>query len=166
MVHLGPLTHLVKVDGVLTEGDAETAREALRKMEPDPYGLVAGMAVQPYVDHGERRWVFRCWGTDGCDGCDGMLSLGHSSQSSAESARDRHLTEAHPNADQLTQTEQSQCTAIASMLRSIAPGHTVTRIWGRIEGATPEQAQEGNAWAADPEDIAELIMLELRKVRG
>ncbi|NUS86009.1 MAG: hypothetical protein HOY75_25620 [Streptomyces sp.] len=84
---------LIKVDGVLTEGDTDTAREALRQMEADPYGLKAGLTVKPYTDHGERKWVFRCWGTD--DGCDGLLSLDHSSRSSAESARDRHLTDAH-----------------------------------------------------------------------
>ena len=83
---------LVKVDGVLAEGDADTAREALHQMGADPYGIKAGMVVQPYTEHGTRKWVFRCWGTDTCDG---LLSLDHFSQSSAESARDRHLAEAH-----------------------------------------------------------------------
>lgn len=155
---------MVKVDGVLTEGDAYAASEALRQMEADPHGLKAGIVVQPYSEHGERKWVFRCWGTEA--GCHGLLSLDHSSQSSAESARDRHLAESHPETEYLTQTEQAQHTAISDLLRGIAPGHTVTRIWGRTEGATPEQAQEGNAWAADPEDIAKLVVLELRKVRG
>lgn len=59
--------------------------------------------------------------------------------------------------------EQTDRDAIAEALRTIAPGRTVTRIWGRIEGATPEQAQEGNAWAADPEDIADLILLLLKR---
>lgn len=43
-------------------------------------------------------------------------------------------------------------------LREIAPALQVTRIWGRMEGATPDQAQEGNAWAADPEDIVDIIL--------
>ena len=95
LVALGwtPPPRLVKVDGVLAEGDAETAREALRQMDADPHGLQAGMIVKPYTERGERKWVFRCWGTD--DGCDGWLSLDHGSQASAERARDRHLAEAH-----------------------------------------------------------------------
>ncbi|MFD8797219.1 hypothetical protein [Streptomyces atroolivaceus] len=46
---------------------------------------------------------------------------------------------------------------IAETLRNLAPGHAVGRIWGRREGATPEEAQEGNVWAADVDDIATLI---------
>jgi hypothetical protein len=83
---------LIKVDGVLTEGDANTAREAIQQMADDPYGLKAGWIVQPYRDHGQQKWVFRCWGTDTCDG---WLSLDHTSQQSAERARDRHITEHH-----------------------------------------------------------------------
>lgn len=83
---------VVKVNGVLTEGDANTAREALRQMDADPHGLKAGMIVQPYTERGESRWVFRCWGTDTCDG---WLSLDHMTRTSAESARDRHVAEAH-----------------------------------------------------------------------
>ncbi|GAQ61904.1 hypothetical protein [Streptomyces scabiei] len=95
LVALGwtPPPRLFKMDGVLTEGDADTAREALRQMNADPHGLKAGLTVQPYTDHGQRKWVFRCWGTD--DGCDGVLSLDHTTRTSAESARDRHLAEAH-----------------------------------------------------------------------
>jgi hypothetical protein len=53
-----------------------------------------GLVVQPYrTDRGDPAWVFRCWGTDTCDG---WLSLDHSSQQSAERARDRHVAEAHP----------------------------------------------------------------------
>jgi hypothetical protein len=48
---------------------------------------------------------------------------------------------------------------IAAALRNLAPGHPAVRI-----GAVPEQAQEGNAWAADPEDLAELL-LSLMKAR-
>lgn len=88
---------MVKVDGVLTEGDADIAREALRQMDADPHGLQAGMIVKPYTERGQRKWVFRCWGTD--DGCDGYLSLDHTSQASAESARDRHAGEEHRLAD-------------------------------------------------------------------
>lgn len=93
----GIAPQLVKVDGVLTEGDADTAREALRQTDDDPHGLQAGMIVKPYTERGERKWVFRCWGTD--DGCDGWLSLDHGSQTSAERARDRHIAEAHQQAD-------------------------------------------------------------------
>lgn len=88
-----PLARLVKIDGVMTEGDAHKAREAIRQMEADPDGPKEGMVVQPYQDHGERRWVFRCWGTD--DGCDGLLSLGHDSEAWAQRARERHVSEAH-----------------------------------------------------------------------
>lgn len=86
----------IKVDGVLTDGDVDKAREALRQMDADPYGLKAGLVVKPYTDHGERKWVFRCWGTD--DGCEGMVSLDHTTRTSAESARDRHLADAHTKA--------------------------------------------------------------------
>ncbi|MFI2437418.1 hypothetical protein [Streptomyces sp. NPDC018693] len=94
-------SRLVKVDGVLTEGDASAAREVLRQMGADTYrpadaespGSGVGMVVQPYSDHGVRKWVFRCWGAD--DGCEGLLSLGHGSESWAERARDRHVAEAH-----------------------------------------------------------------------
>lgn len=47
---------------------------------------------------------------------------------------------------------------IIDALRTLATGHTVTRVWGRLEGATPEQAQEGNAWATDVEDIADIAL--------
>lgn len=88
-----PTPRLVKVDGILTEGDADTAREALRQMDADPHGLKAGVIVKPYTEHGQTKWVFRCWGTD--DGCDGYLSLDHTSESWAERARDRHVAEEH-----------------------------------------------------------------------
>lgn len=52
---------------------------------------------------------------------------------------------------------------IIDALRNLAPGHPIGRIWGRLEGATPEQAQEGNAWAADPEDVADLILTALAR---
>ncbi|MFJ9243795.1 hypothetical protein [Streptomyces sp. NPDC101776] len=86
--------HLVKIDGFLNDADAGTAREALRQMSADPYGIKSGQVVQPYTDHGERKWVFRCWGAD--KECDGLLSLGHSTESSAEAARERHRAESHP----------------------------------------------------------------------
>jgi hypothetical protein len=47
---------------------------------------------------------------------------------------------------------------IIEALRGIAPKHPVTRVWGRFDGATPEQAQEGNAWAADIEDLADIVL--------
>ncbi len=43
-------------------------------------------------------------------------------------------------------------------LEAITPALPVTRIWGRVEGATAEQAAEGNAWAADPEDIVDIVL--------
>jgi hypothetical protein len=52
---------------------------------------------------------------------------------------------------------------IADALRDLAPGHPAVRIWGRMAGATPEQAQEGNAWAADPEDIADLVVRTMKQ---
>lgn len=56
----------------------------------DPH---TGLVVQPYrTDQGRPAWVFRCWGTDTCNG---WLSLDHTSQQSAERARDRHVAEAH-----------------------------------------------------------------------
>ncbi|KOV86088.1 MULTISPECIES: hypothetical protein [unclassified Streptomyces] len=51
------------------------------------------LVIAPYrTDRGDPAWVFRCWGTDTCDG---WLSLDHTSQQSAERARDRHVTEEH-----------------------------------------------------------------------
>lgn len=56
----------------------------------DPH---TGLVVQPYrTDQGRPAWVFRCWGTDTCNG---WLSLDHTSQQSAERARDRHVAEEH-----------------------------------------------------------------------
>lgn len=55
---------------------------------------------------------------------------------------------------------------IVEVLRTIAPGHAIGRIWGRFEGATAHQAHEGNAWAADPEDVADLILKALAENRG
>ncbi|MDX3629035.1 hypothetical protein PV728_01660 [Streptomyces europaeiscabiei] len=103
-----PPPRLVKVDGVLTEGDADKAREALRQMNADPHGLKAGMVVQPYTDHGAPRYVFRCWGTD--DGCEGLVSLDHTTRTSAESARERHLAEAHQPARKETMQKGQKVT--------------------------------------------------------
>lgn len=50
---------------------------------------------------------------------------------------------------------------IIDTLRNLAPGHPVSRIWGRRQDATPDDAQEGNVWAADVEDIATLIVAVL-----
>lgn len=47
---------------------------------------------------------------------------------------------------------------VAHALRNLAPTVPASRIWGRLEGATPEQAADGNAWAADPDDIANLVL--------
>lgn len=88
-----PTPRLVKVDGILTNSDADTAREALRQTDADPHGRDAGMIVKPYQEHGQTKWVFRCWGTD--DGCDGWLGLGHYTEASAQRERDRHVAEEH-----------------------------------------------------------------------
>lgn len=50
---------------------------------------------------------------------------------------------------------------IINALRNIAPGHPTGRIWGRSRDATPLQAQEGNVWAGDVEDLADLILSAL-----
>jgi hypothetical protein len=76
-----------------TEPDPAVVQEAVKQMDADPHGLEAGMIVKAYRDHGVEKWVFRCWGTDTCDG---YLSLDHTSQQSAERARDRHAAEDHP----------------------------------------------------------------------
>lgn len=62
-----------------------------------------------------------------------------------------------PARDRAPATEQR----ITDLLRGLAPGQPVTRIWGRRSGATAKQGQEGNAWAADPEDIADLVVRAL-----
>lgn len=86
------------------------AAEAARQMDADPHGLDAGMIVKSYRDHGQEKWVFRCWGTSTCDG---WLSLDHDSQQSAERARDRHVAEQHgepaaPAATQATDHPKEQ----------------------------------------------------------
>ena len=50
---------------------------------------------------------------------------------------------------------------IINALRHLAPKHPVTRVWGHYEHATPDDAQEGNAWAADVEDIADVVLRTL-----
>jgi hypothetical protein len=82
---------------VTIEGSPTAACEAIRQMDADTTEPHTGLVVQPYRDHGEKRWVFRCWGTDTCDG---YLSLDHYSQQAAERARDRHLVEDHTRYDQ------------------------------------------------------------------
>jgi hypothetical protein len=77
---------------VTIEGSPTAAGEAIRQMDADTTEPHTGLVVQPYRDHGEQKWVFRCWGTDTCDG---YLSLDHQSQQSAERARDRHVAEDH-----------------------------------------------------------------------
>jgi hypothetical protein len=55
--------------------------------------VTTGLVVQPYRnDRGQPAWVFRCWGTDTCDG---WLSLDHTSEQSAQRARDRHVADEH-----------------------------------------------------------------------
>jgi len=73
-------------------GPTPLLAETIRQMDSDPHGLKGGMIVKSYRDHGQEKWVFRCWGTPTCDG---WLSLDHHSQQSAERARDRHALEHH-----------------------------------------------------------------------
>lgn len=47
---------------------------------------------------------------------------------------------------------------MANALRTISPKHETGRIWGRWHQSTPEQGQAGNIWAADPEDLAEILL--------
>jgi hypothetical protein len=56
-----------------------------------------------------------------------------------------------------SRTEDSR-QRIIEVLAHLASGHRVTRVWGRLADATPEQAQEGNAWAADVDDVADLVL--------
>jgi hypothetical protein len=73
---------------------ATQAPDGQTRPEEQPMPTVTtGLVVQPYRnDRGEPAWVFRCWGTDTCDG---WLSLDHSSEQSAQRARDRHVAEEH-----------------------------------------------------------------------
>ncbi|MFF8034905.1 hypothetical protein [Streptomyces sp. NPDC016626] len=48
--------------------------------------------------------------------------------------------------------------AATDALRNLAPDHPTVRIWGRLEGSAPEHAQEGNSWAADPQDVADVVL--------
>ncbi|MCZ7413067.1 hypothetical protein [Streptomyces sp. WMMC897] len=52
---------------------------------------------------------------------------------------------------------------IIEALRDLAPGHPVTRVWGRLDGSTPQHGHEGNAWAADVEDIADLVLRVIKR---
>jgi hypothetical protein len=82
----GMRTALIRILAALDEPTFGPA--ATQATEPH-----TGLVVQPYRnDQGQPAWVFRCWGTDTCDG---WLSLDHTSQQSAERARDRHVTEEH-----------------------------------------------------------------------
>jgi len=73
-------------------GARDAGRQAARQEQHAP-ATTTGLVVQPYrTDRGDPAWVFRCWGTDSCDG---WLSLDHTSQQSAERARDRHVAEEH-----------------------------------------------------------------------
>lgn len=81
-----------RVRRVLDEAQRATAQLAATDI-PN-----TGLVVQRYRnDRGQDAWVFRCWGTHTCDG---YLSLDHTSQQSAERARDRHVTEDHPREEQ------------------------------------------------------------------
>lgn len=86
---------------VTTDAREWTATAATEATEPH-----TGLVIQPYRnDRGEHVWVFRCWGSDSCDG---WLSLDHTSQQSAERARDRHVAEEHAEA-QPEPDDPTQC---------------------------------------------------------
>lgn len=93
-----------------------------------------GLVVQPYRnDRGENVWVFRCWGSDSCDG---WLSLDHTSQQSAERARDRHVTEEHATVPAtVTDPEylRQQYAAIISALHDNRPDHIAAELL-RVHG--------------------------------
>jgi hypothetical protein len=55
---------------------------------------------------------------------------------------------------------------ITRELRDLAPGHPAVRVWGRLAGATSEQGAEGNAWAADPADLADVAVRAIKRVSG
>lgn len=57
-------------------------------------------------------------------------------------------------------------TEMAQALTDISPGHKTARIWGRWEQATSSQGHEGNVWAADVEDIADLMVGVTRRVQS
>jgi hypothetical protein len=57
-----------------------------------PFDPDGAMTVQEYTERGRHLWAFRCWGTDTCDG---WLGLGHHTQTSALTERERHVAEEH-----------------------------------------------------------------------
>jgi hypothetical protein len=52
---------------------------------------------------------------------------------------------------------------IVEILTNLAPGRPTGRIWGRAVGAGPNTGCQDNVWAADPEDLADLILLALEE---
>ncbi len=72
--------------------DHAYARTLRAEINVAPFDPTGAMAVQEYTERGRRLWAFRCWGTEGCDG---WLGLGHHTQTSALSERERHVAEAH-----------------------------------------------------------------------
>lgn len=70
-------------------------------------GDIAGLVIKPYTEHGQKKWVFRCWGTGTCDG---WVSLDHPSQQSAEQARGRHVAEEHPKTTVTVRLDNSRAT--------------------------------------------------------
>lgn len=98
----------------------------------------------------------RSWRCDGC-GSHGRACGGNESDGTRRAAETIaiHIDDCTPG-----RTDRQR---IIDALRGIAPGHPVTRIWGRLDGAPPEQAQEGNAWAADVEDIADIVLRAIRR---
>ncbi|MEV4863256.1 hypothetical protein [Streptomyces ossamyceticus] len=101
-----------------------------------------------YAEHDGRSW--RC---DGC-GSHGRACGGTHADGVRRAAETIaiHVSDCTPRSDR---------DRIIDALRHLAPGHPVTRVWGRFEHATAEQAQEGNAWAADVEDIADIVLRTL-----
>lgn len=55
---------------------------------------------------------------------------------------------------------------IIEALRNVAPNFPVNRIWGRTVGSDPDQGWEGNSWAADVDDVADIILTALERTDG
>jgi hypothetical protein len=113
--------------------EAQQAREAeaIRQLDAEQH---TGTVVKPYTEHGEKRWVFRCWGTDTCDG---WLSLEHSTQSSAEAARDRHVAEEHSTAQRVPCTASIRLDGGHVVRCHLAAHHMRPRSPGPHDGLNP-----------------------------
>ncbi|MFF7198224.1 hypothetical protein ACFZAM_31510 [Streptomyces sp. NPDC008079] len=64
----------------------------------------------------------------------------------------------HHSAAQYTRLHR----AMTDALRTISPKYSTDRIWGRLPGVSDDVGQPGNVWAADPEDIADIMIRVLK----